>query len=660
MRKVMSEFKLAAGLTPKGDQPKAIKALVEGFAQGRRLQVLQGVTGSGKTFTVANVIQALQIPTLVLSPNKTLAAQLCSDFRRYFPGNAVEYFVSYYDYYQPEAYVPSSDIYIAKDSSINEEIEKMRYSTTYSLATRRDVVVVASVSAIFGLGAPEPYRQVISLIKGSTIKRKELLRRLVALQYERNDFELKRGTFRAKGDTIEIFPPHSEKTTYRIEMFGDVIEKITENVYPTGKKLRELQTYDVYPATHYLTEAESIEEVCEKIEAELAERLAYFRKQNLYLEAQRLEERTRYDLEMLRTVGYCSGIENYAMYLDRRTWGERPFVLLDHFSDDFLMVIDESHITIPQIRGMYGGDRSRKETLVKFGFRLPSALENRPLRFEEFEPFMKKVLFVSATPGPYELAHGEALVEQIIRPTGLVDPEIIIKPIEHQVDVLLSEIKKRVQQQERVLVTTLTKRMAEELAQFLVEHGIKAEYLHSEIDTIDRVSILRELRKGVHDVIVGINLLREGLDLPEVSLVAILDADKEGFLRSERSLTQIIGRASRNINGRVILFADKLTDSIKRTVEANNRRRRIQLHYNKKHNITPQTIQKSLEDITDTLEKIERIPKKKMQEIKKLARDDREMLIIELREEMAQAAKRLEFEKAAELRDLIRELEGIN
>ncbi|MHA1880330.1 MAG: excinuclease ABC subunit UvrB [Candidatus Heimdallarchaeota archaeon] len=660
MRKVMSEFKLAAGLTPKGDQPKAIKALVEGFAQGRRLQVLQGVTGSGKTFTVANVIQALQIPTLVLSPNKTLAAQLCSDFRRYFPGNAVEYFVSYYDYYQPEAYVPSSDIYIAKDSSINEEIEKMRYSTTYSLATRRDVVVVASVSAIFGLGAPEPYRQVISLIKGSTIKRKELLRRLVALQYERNDFELKRGTFRAKGDTIEIFPPHSEKTTYRIEMFGDVIEKITENVYPTGKKLRELQTYDVYPATHYLTEAESIEEVCEKIEAELAERLAYFRKQNLYLEAQRLEERTRYDLEMLRTVGYCSGIENYAMYLDRRTWGERPFVLLDHFSDDFLMVIDESHITIPQIRGMYGGDRSRKETLVKFGFRLPSALENRPLRFEEFEPFMKKVLFVSATPGPYELAHGEALVEQIIRPTGLVDPEIIIKPIEHQVDVLLSEIKKRVQQQERVLVTTLTKRMAEELAQFLVEHGIKAEYLHSEIDTIDRVSILRELRKGVHDVIVGINLLREGLDLPEVSLVAILDADKEGFLRSERSLTQIIGRASRNINGRVILFADKLTDSIKRTVEANNRRRRIQLHYNKKHNITPQTIQKSLEDITDTLEKIERIPKKKMQEIKKLARDDREMLIIELREEMAQVAKRLEFEKAAELRDLIRELEGIN
>ncbi len=656
----MSEFKLAAGLTPKGDQPKAIRALVEGFAQGRRLQVLQGVTGSGKTFTVANVIQALQIPTLVLSPNKTLAAQLCSDFRRYFPENAVEYFVSYYDYYQPEAYVPSSDTYIAKDSSINEEIEKMRYSTTYSLATRRDVVVVASVSAIFGLGAPEPYRQVISLRKGSTIKRKELLRRLVALQYERNDFELKRGTFRAKGDTIEIFPPHSEKTTYRIEMFGDVIEKITENVYPIGKKLRELQTYDVYPATHYLTEAESIEEVCEKIEAELAERLAYFRKQNLYLEAQRLEERTRYDLEMLRTVGYCSGIENYAMYLDRRTWGERPFVLLDHFPDDFLMVIDESHITIPQIRGMYGGDRSRKETLVEFGFRLPSALENRPLRFEEFEPFMKKVLFVSATPGPYELAHGEALVEQIIRPTGLVDPEIIIKPIEHQVDVLLSEIKKRVQQQERVLVTTLTKRMAEELAQFLVEHGIKAEYLHSEIDTIDRVSILRELRKGVHDVIVGINLLREGLDLPEVSLVAILDADKEGFLRSERSLTQIIGRASRNINGRVILFADNLTDSIKRTVEANNRRRRIQLHYNKKHNITPQTIQKSLEDITDTLEKVERIPKKKVQEIKQLAKDDLEMLLIELREEMAQAAKRLEFEKAAELRDLIRELEGIN
>jgi len=656
----MTPFKLAAGLMPKGDQPKAIKALVEGFSQGRRKQVLQGVTGSGKTFTVANVIQALQLPTLVLSPNKTLAAQLCSDFRRYFPENAVEYFVSYYDYYQPEAYVPSSDIYIAKDSSINEEIEKMRYSTTFSLATRQDVVVVASVSAIFGLGAPQSYRQALSLKQGLTIKRKELLRRLVALQYERNDFELKRGTFRAKGDTIEIFPPHSEKSTYRIEMFGDTIEKITENTYPTGKKLRELHAYDVFPATHYLTEAESIEEVCEKIEAELTERLSYFREKNLYLEAQRLEERTRYDLEMLRTVGYCSGIENYSMYLDRRNWGERPFVLLDHFPEDFLLVIDESHITIPQIRGMYGGDRSRKETLVKFGFRLPSALENRPLRFEEFEPFMNKVLFVSATPGPYELQHSEALVEQIIRPTGLVDPEIILKPIENQVEVLLTEIKARVQKKERVLVTTLTKRMAEELAQYLVEQGIKAEYLHSEIDTIDRISILRDLRKGVHDVIVGINLLREGLDLPEVSLVAILDADKEGFLRSERSLTQIIGRASRNINGRVLLFADKLTDSIRRTVEANNRRRRIQLHYNKKYHITPQTIQKSLEDITDALEKIERIPAKKAREIKEMAKDDLAMILIELREEMAQAAKRLEFEKAAELRDLIRELEGIN
>ncbi len=656
----MSEFKLAEGLVPKGDQPNAIKAIVEGFNKGLKQQVLKGVTGSGKTFSVANIIEKLQIPTLVMSPNKTLAAQLCSDFRRYFPNNAVEYFVSYYDYYQPEAYVPKSDTYIAKDSSINEEIEKMRYSTTHSLATRDDVIVVASVSSIFGLSAPESYRVIIELKKGMVIKRKELLRRLVALQYERNDFELKRGTFRAKGDTIEIFPPHSDKNTIRVEMFGDVIEKLTENVYPTGVKINELNDYNVYPATHYMTEEETIESVCLRIEAELAERIKYFRENNLLLEEQRLKERTRYDVEMLRTVGYCSGIENYSMYLDNRNFGERPFVLLDHFPDDFLMVIDESHITIPQIGGMYGGDRSRKETLVKYGFRLPSALENRPLKFKEFEPFMKKVIYTSATPGPYEEDNANALVEQIIRPTGLVDPEIVIKPIDNQVDILLDEIKARVKVNERTLVTTLTKRMAEELAQYLVEKGIKAEYLHSEIDTIDRVTILRDLRKGIYDVIVGINLLREGLDLPEVSLVTILDADKEGFLRSERSLTQIIGRASRNINGKVILFANKITDSIKRTVEDNNRRRRIQMQYNEKHNITPQTIQKSLENITDNLVKMEKIPAKKAKEFKGMSEGDLAMLIVELKEEMATAAKKLEFEKAAEIRDLIRELEGAN
>ncbi|MBN1331146.1 MAG: excinuclease ABC subunit UvrB [Candidatus Heimdallarchaeota archaeon] len=656
----MTGFKLAEGLIPKGDQPKAIKAIIEGFNRGLKQQILKGVTGSGKTFSVANIIEKLQLPTLVMSPNKTLAAQLCSDFRRYFPDNAVEYFVSYYDYYQPEAYVPKSDTYIAKDSSINEEIEKMRYSTTHSLATRGDVIVVASVSSIFGLSAPESYRVIIELKKNSTIKRRELLRRLVALQYERNDYELKRGTFRAKGDTIEIFPPHSDKNTIRVEMFGDVIEKITENIYPTGVKVRELDSYNVYPATHYMTEEETIENVCLRIEAELVERIKYFRENNLLLEEQRLSERTRYDVEMLRTVGYCSGIENYSMYLDNRNFGERPFVLLDHFPDDFLMVIDESHITIPQIGGMYGGDRSRKETLVKYGFRLPSALENRPLKFKEFEPFMKRTIYTSATPGPYEEDHTNALVEQIIRPTGLVDPEIIIKPIENQVDILLDEIKARVKVNERTLVTTLTKRMAEELAQYLVEKGIKAEYLHSEIDTIDRVTILRDLRKGVYDVIVGINLLREGLDLPEVSLVTILDADKEGFLRSERSLTQIIGRASRNINGKVILFANKITESIRKTVEDNNRRRRIQMQYNEKNNITPQTIQKSLENITDNLVKMEKIPAKKAKEFKEMTEGDLALLIVELKEEMATAAKKLEFEKAAEIRDLIRELEGAN
>lgn len=660
MRLVLTEFKLTKGLTPKGDQPKAIKAIVDGFKKGLSRQVLKGVTGSGKTFSVANIVEKLQLPTLVLSPNKTLAAQLCSDYRRYFPDNAVEYFVSFYDYYQPEAYVPRTDTYIGKDTSINEEIEKMRHATTHALATRRDVIIVASVSAIFGLGPPQAYRTILNLEKNVTVKRMQILRRLVALQYERNDFELKRGTFRAKGDTIEIFPPHSDKTTIRIEMFGDTIEKITENEYPTGKKLNEIESFNVFPATHYMTEEETISGVVDKIRSELDERIAYFEEKNLLLEKQRISERTRYDLELLQSIGYCPGIENYSMYLDNRNFGERPFVLLDHFPEDFLMVIDESHITIPQVGGMYAGDRSRKQTLVNYGFRLPSALENRPLQFEEFKAFMKKVVFTSATPGPYEFDHGEAIVEQIIRPTGLVDPEIIIKPIDNQVDVLLDEIVKRVKIKERTLVTTLTKRMAEELAQYLAEKGIKAEYLHSEIHTIDRVSILRDLRKGKFDVIVGINLLREGLDLPEVSLVTILDADKEGFLRSQRSLTQIIGRASRNINGKVILFADNMTNSIKRTVEDNNRRRRIQIQHNKKHGITPQTIQKSLEDITDGLIKLEKIPARKAKEFRQMEESDLVLVLMELKDQMKEAAQKLEFEKAAEIRDLIRELEGAN
>lgn len=653
----MSGFRLAEGLIPKGDQPKAIEALVNGFKKGLKHQVLKGVTGSGKTFSVANVVKELNVPTLVLSPNKTLAAQLCSDFRRYFPDNAVEYFVSFYDYYQPEAYVPRTDTYIAKDSAINDEIDKMRHSTTHSLATRNDVIVVASVSAIFGTGAPNNYRTILPLTKGEVIKRDELLRRLVALQYQRNDFELKNGTFRAKGDTIEIFPMYSEKTTIRVEMFGDTIERLSEFEMPVGKRVKDLEKIDIYPATHYMTEEENIQIITDKIEKELGERLKYFEENNLLLEAQRIKERTRYDIEMLLATGYCSGIENYSMHIDNRNFGERPFVLLDHFPENFLMVIDESHITIPQIHGMYGGDRSRKETLVEYGFRLPSALENRPLQFNEFAPFMKRVIFASATPGPYELENNDAVVEQIIRPTGLVDPEIIIKPIENQIDVLLDEINKRINLGERTLVTTLTKRMAEELSDYLIEKGIKAHYIHSEVHTIERVSILRDLRKGKYDVIVGINLLREGLDLPEVSLVCILDADKEGFLRSERSLTQIIGRASRNINGKVILFADKLTDSINRTVQENNRRRRIQMQYNMKYNITPKSIQKALEDITDGLIKIEKLPKEKVAAFKKMEEGDIVLVLMELKDQMQEAAQKLEFERAAELRDLIREIE---
>ncbi len=656
----MGKFVLADGLTPKGDQPRAIKAIVDGLNKGYRYQILQGVTGSGKTFSVANVIEQIQKPTLVLSPNKTLAAQLCSDFRRYFPDNAVEYFVSYYDYYQPEAYVPRSDSYIAKETSINEEIEKMRHSTTHSLATRNDVIVVASVSAIYGLGAPQSYRTKLSLVKGMKIKRQEFLRRLVVLQFERNDFEIKRGTFRAKGDTIEIFPPHSDKSTIRVEMFGDEIEKITENEFPTGNKIQEIESYEVYPASHFMTEDESLEKQASRIEEELEERLKYFKDNDLLLEAQRLEERTRYDVEMLRSVGYCSGIENYSMYFDGRKVGERPYVLLDHFPDDFLMVIDESHITVPQTNGMYGGDRSRKKTLIEYGFRLPTALENRPLKFDEFESFMRKTVFTSATPGPFEFEHADLVAEQIIRPTGLVDPEISIKPIEHQIDVVLDQIKLRTAKNERTLVTTLTKRMAEELSEYLIEKGIKAHYIHSEVHTIDRVTILRDLRKGKYDALVGINLLREGLDLPEVSLVMILDADKEGFLRSVRSLTQIIGRASRNINGKVILFADKMTNSIKRTVEDNNRRRRIQIAYNRKHNITPQTIQKSLENITDGLLKIETISSRKVKELATMEESDLVLVLMELKDQMREAAQKLEFEKAADLRDLIREIEGNN
>lgn len=649
------EFQLVAPFAPRGDQPKAIKALTEGLQAGLNHQTLLGVTGSGKTFTIAHVIQNVQKPTLVIAHNKTLAAQLCNEFREFFPRNAVHYFVSYYDYYQPEAYIPQTDTYIEKDASINDEIDRLRHAATSALLERHDVIIVASVSCIYGLGTPSEYAAMtLPLRTGATISRDGILHRLVELQYERNEIGFGRGTFRAKGDTIEVIPAYSENAI-RIELFGDEIEKISELDALTGKRLRDLDFTVIYPATHWVTGREKLERALESIQTELEERLAELYRAGKLLEAQRLEQRTKYDIEMLRELGYCPGIENYSRHLDGRKPGEPPCTLIDYFPKDFLMVIDESHQTIPQIRGMYNGDRSRKEILIEYGFRLPSALDNRPLQFEEFERKMNQVIYVSATPGPYERKKSQKIVEQIIRPTGLVDPEVVVRPVQGQIDDLIHEIREVTGRGERVLVTTLTKKMAEALTEYLTELGIKARYLHSEIETLDRVDILYDLRSGEFDVLVGVNLLREGLDLPEVSLVAILDADKEGFLRSETSLIQTIGRAARNVRGRVILYADNVTGSMERAIAETQRRRKLQLEYNEQHGITPETVKKALKEF---MPELAREGKEKRAKKKLVVKTPAELahLIKELEQEMYAAAKRLEFEKAARLRDEIKEL----
>lgn len=651
----MGEFKLVCEYEPKGDQPKAIRQLTEGLNAGYRFQTLLGVTGSGKTFTMANVIQQVQRPTLVIAHNKTLAAQLCSEFREFFPHNAVEYFVSYYDYYQPEAYIPETDTYIEKDSSINDEIDRLRHSATQAVLERRDVIVVASVSCIYGLGSPSEYkRTILALKEGETYDREEVLRKLVEMQFSRNDIAPQRATFRVRGDILEI-QPADEEVVIRVEFFGDTIERITVLDPLTGELLSREERITVYPATHFVTPADVLERALAEIEAELQERIKYFKRQGKLLEAQRIEQRTRYDMEMVREVGYCSGIENYSRILDGRKPGEPPACLLDYFPDDYLIFIDESHQTIPQLHGMYEGDRSRKETLVEFGFRLPSSLDNRPLRFEEFIDRVNQVIFVSATPGPYEREHSEQIVEQIIRPTGLVDPEVEIRPTQGQIDDLVHEIKERASKGQRVLVTTLTKKMAEDLTEYLLDLDIKVHYLHSEIHTLDRNEILRDLRLGVYDVVVGINLLREGLDLPEVSLVAILDADKEGFLRSETSLIQTIGRAARNIHGKVIMYADDVTGSMHRAVEETERRRKLQIEYNEKHGITPASVVKAVRDVIEAKKVAEQKAYYKIKpHISDNASIDEIMLVLaDLEKEMRQAAKALDFEHAAEVRDEI-------
>lgn len=650
----MPEFKLVSDFVPTGDQPEAIAKLVEGVLRGDRFQTLLGVTGSGKTFVMANIIQAVQRPTLVIAHNKTLAAQLYAEFREFFPHNAVEYFVSYYDYYQPEAYIPRTDTYIEKDADINEEIQKLRLAATEALLTRRDVIIVASVSCIYSIGSPEEYgRDIVELRVGDTRRRDSVLRHLVAIYYDRNDVAFKRGTFRVRGDTVDIFPAYRD-TALRVEFWGDTIDRITEIDPLTGEILEERQMVKIFPAKHWVTRGETLNEAIRDIEAELAERLAELRAEGKLLEAQRLEQRTLYDIEMMRELGYCTGIENYSRHLSRRKPGDPPWTLIDYFPDDYLLVIDESHMSIPQIRGMYNGDRSRKEVLVEYGFRLPSALDNRPLKFEEFEERIHQVIYTSATPGPYEREVSAQIVDQVIRPTGLVDPEVIVRPTRGQIDDLIGEIRRRVDRGERALVTTLTKRMAEDLADFLAQLNIKVHYLHSEIQTIERVEILRDLRLGVYDVVVGINLLREGLDLPEVSLVAILDADKEGFLRSETALIQTIGRAARHVNGQVIMYADRITDSMQRAIDETNRRRAIQQRYNQEHGIQPQSIVKEIHDLTDRI----RVAAEAQAEYRaaQVPRAEVQYLITELEKQMKEAAARLEFEKAALLRDQIFEL----
>lgn len=658
----MAKFELVSDYQPTGDQPQAIRELTEGVLRGDRFQTLLGVTGSGKTYTMANVIANVQKPTIVLSHNKTLAAQLYGEFKGFFPNNAVEYFISYYDYYQPEAYVPTTDTYIAKDTSINDEIDRLRLKATSSLLERKDVVIVASVSCIYGLGSPEDYKQLLMILrKGDRVERYKILEKLVDIHYTRNDFDFSRGTFRVRGDVIEVIPAYEEEGV-RIELFGNEIENISIIDTLTGKIKAQRDSVAIYPAKHYVTTPPKLEAAIRNIKIELEERLDWLRKNNKLLEAQRLEMRTNYDLEMMQEIGSCSGIENYSRHLTGRKAGERPFTLLDFFPKDFLVFIDESHQTIPQVQGMYHGDRSRKETLVEHGFRLPSALDNRPFNFQEFEAMLNQVIFVSATPAQYELEKsGGIVVEQVIRPTGLIDPEIEVKPIKGQIDDLISEINRRVEKGERTLVTTLTKRMAEDLTDYLAEMGVNVRYLHSEIAALDRVEILRDLRLAEFDVLVGINLLREGLDLPEVSLVAVLDADKEGFLRSETALMQTAGRAARNIGGKVIFYADKITRSMQKTIDETHRRRKVQHKYNDEHSITPRTIYKSVEDVLRTTrvadEKIDkwgtrRKKRRDLQEIR-LSKLEREELIEQYENEMVAAAKNLEFERAAELRDEI-------
>ncbi|GLH64307.1 excinuclease ABC subunit UvrB [Parageobacillus sp. G301] len=653
-------FELVSAYKPQGDQPQAIAKLVEGIRKGVKHQTLLGATGTGKTFTISNVIKEVNKPTLVIAHNKTLAGQLYSELKEFFPNNAVEYFVSYYDYYQPEAYVPQTDTYIEKDASINDEIDKLRHSATSALFERRDVIIVASVSCIYGLGSPEEYRElVVSLRVGMEIERNALLRRLVDIQYERNDIDFQRGTFRVRGDVVEIFPASRDEHCIRVEFFGDEIDRIREVDALTGEIIAEREHVAIFPASHFVTREEKMRLAIENIEKELEERLRELREQGKLLEAQRLEQRTRYDLEMMREMGFCSGIENYSRHLALRPPGSTPYTLLDYFPDDFLIIIDESHVTLPQIRGMYNGDRARKQVLVDHGFRLPSALDNRPLTFEEFEQKINQIIYVSATPGPYELEHSPEVVEQIIRPTGLLDPTIDVRPIEGQIDDLIGEIHERIKRNERTLVTTLTKKMAEDLTDYLKEVGIKVAYLHSEIKTLERIEIIRDLRMGKYDVLVGINLLREGLDIPEVSLVAILDADKEGFLRSERSLIQTIGRAARNANGHVIMYADTITKSMEIAINETKRRRAIQEAYNKKHGIVPQTVKKEIRDVIRATYAAE---EKETYDTKpsygKMTKKEREKLIADLEKEMKEAAKALDFERAAQLRDIIFELKA--
>lgn len=651
-------FQLISDYTPRGDQPQAIAQLIDGLDRGLKHQTLLGVTGSGKTYTMANVIADQNRPTLVLAPNKTLAAQLCSEFKEFFPHNAVEYFVSYFDYYQPEAYIPQTDTYIEKDSSLNDEIDKLRHSATCALLERRDVIVVASVSCIYGLGNPVEYRNlVLSLRTGHEYDRDAILRKLVDIQYNRNDQNFTRGTFRVRGDVIEIFPASATERALRVEMFGDEVDRLAEFDVLTGEVVGERNHIWVFPASHFATSEEKMKRAIVSIEEELEQRLYELRQQEKLLEAQRLEQRTRYDIEMMQEVGYCSGIENYSRHLTGRAPGEPPFTLLDFFPDDFFLIIDESHVAIPQVGGMYEGDRSRKTTLVEHGFRLPSALDNRPLQFAEFEQKVGQRIYVSATPGPYEAKYSQQVVEQIIRPTGLVDPAISVHPTKGQIDHLLGEINRRIDRDERVLITTLTKKMAEDLTDYFKEMGLKVRYMHSDVGTIERMEILRDLRLGEFDVLVGINLLREGLDLPEVSLVAILDADKEGFLRSERSLIQTIGRAARNVAGKVIMYADTITKSMEKAIGETERRREIQMEFNRQHNITPQTVRKAVRDVIEATKVAEAPAKYSVsKKLERMSKKDLKKLIADLEKEMKQKAKELEFEQAAQLRDSIIEL----